>query len=85
MMGEKKMFSSYEKNKDSQDSITFVDGSQVQVKELDKIAITPDHSISNVVLVDSLDYNLLSVYHAKLVTIVYLPMLVLQSLKEVMI
>jgi hypothetical protein len=45
MMGEKKMFSSYEKNKDSQDSITFADESQVQVKELDKIAITPDHDL----------------------------------------
>jgi hypothetical protein len=28
-----------------------------------KIAISPDHSISNVFLVDSLDYNLLSVSH----------------------
>jgi hypothetical protein len=28
---------------------------------LGKIAISPDHSISNVFLVDSLDYNLLSV------------------------
>jgi hypothetical protein len=31
------------------------------VKGLSKIAITPDHSISNVFLVDSLDYNLLSI------------------------
>jgi hypothetical protein len=31
------------------------------VKGLGKIAIYPDHSISNVFLVDSLDYNLLSV------------------------
>jgi hypothetical protein len=31
------------------------------VKGLGKIAISPDHSISNVFLVDSLDYNLLSV------------------------
>jgi hypothetical protein len=31
------------------------------VKELGKIAISPDHSISNVFLVDALDYNLLSV------------------------
>jgi hypothetical protein len=28
---------------------------------LDKIAISPDHSISNVFLLDSLDYNLLSI------------------------
>jgi hypothetical protein len=31
------------------------------VKGLGKIAISPDHSISKVFLVDSLDYNLLSV------------------------
>jgi hypothetical protein len=31
------------------------------VKGLGKIAISPDHSISNVFLVDFLDYNLLSV------------------------
>jgi hypothetical protein len=31
------------------------------VKDLGKIAISPDHSISNIFLVDSLDYNLLSV------------------------
>jgi hypothetical protein len=31
------------------------------VKGLGKIAISPDHSISNVFLVDCLDYNLLSV------------------------
>ena len=31
------------------------------VKGLGKIAISPDHSISNVFLVDSIDYNLLSV------------------------
>jgi hypothetical protein len=37
------------------------DGNQGLVKRLGKIAISPDHSISNVFLVDSLDYNLLSV------------------------
>jgi hypothetical protein len=57
MIGEKMMFSSYEKNEDHQRAITFGDGNQ----GLDKIAISPDHSISNVFLVDSLDYNLLSV------------------------
>jgi hypothetical protein len=36
-------------------------GNQGLVKGLGKIAISPDHSISNVFLVDSLDYNLLSV------------------------
>jgi hypothetical protein len=61
MIGEKRMFSSYEKNDDPQRAITFGDGNQGLVKGLGKIAISPDHSISNVFLVDSLDYNLLSV------------------------
>jgi hypothetical protein len=57
MTGEKRMFSSYEKNEDPQRAITFGDVNQ----GLGKIAISLDHSISNVFLVDSLDYNLLSV------------------------
>jgi hypothetical protein len=61
MIGEKRMFSSYEKNEDPQRAITFGDGNQGLVKGLGKIAISPDRSISNVFLVDSLDYNLLSV------------------------
>jgi hypothetical protein len=61
MTGEKIMFSSYEKNEDPQRAITFGDENQGLVKGLGKIAISPDHSISNVYLVDSLDYNLLSV------------------------
>jgi hypothetical protein len=61
MMGEKKMFTSYVKNKDSQDSIIFGDGNQGKVKELGKIAISSEHFISNVFLVESLGYNLLSV------------------------
>jgi hypothetical protein len=55
------MFSSYEKNDDPQRAITFGDRNQGLVKGLGKIAISPDHSISNVFLVDFLDYNLLSV------------------------
>jgi hypothetical protein len=61
MTGKKIMFSSYEKNEDPQRAITFGDGNQGLVKGLGKIAIFPNHSISNVFLVDSLDYNLLSV------------------------
>jgi transposase InsO family protein len=61
MTGEKRMFSSYEKNEDPQRAITFEDGNQGLVKGLGKIAISPDYSISNVFLVDSLYYNLLSV------------------------
>jgi hypothetical protein len=61
MTGEKRMFSSYEKNDDPQKAITFGDENQRLVKGHGKIAISPDHSISNVFLVDSLDYNLLFV------------------------
>jgi hypothetical protein len=49
---------SYEKNEDPQRDITFEGGNQGLVKGLGKIAISHDHSISNVFLVDSLDYNL---------------------------
>jgi hypothetical protein len=79
MTGEKKMFSSYEKNQGPQRAITFGDGNQGLVKGLGKIAISPDHSISNVFLVDSLaqlckmGYNYL------------LRIQVLLSLEEVMI
>ena len=55
------MFSSYEKNEDPQRAITFRDGNQGLVKGLSKIAISPDHSISNVFLVDSLNYNFVGV------------------------
>jgi hypothetical protein len=61
MIGEKKMFTSYVKNRDSQDTINFVDGNQGKVKGLGQIAITSEHSISNVFLVESLGYNLLSI------------------------
>jgi hypothetical protein len=61
MMGEKKMFTSYVKNKDSQDTIIFRYGNQGMVKGLGKIAITAEHLISNVFLVESLGYNLLFV------------------------
>ena len=55
------MFTSYVKNKDSHDTIILGDGNQGKVKGLDKIGITTEHSISNVFLVESLGYNLLSV------------------------
>jgi hypothetical protein len=61
MTWEKKMFTSYVKNRDSQETIIFGDGYQGKVKGLGKIAITTEHSFSNVFLVESLEYNLLSV------------------------
>jgi hypothetical protein len=73
MTGEKRMFSSYEKNHDPQRVITFGDGNQGLVKGLGKISISPVHFISNGFLVDSLDYNLLLfLNYAKWATIVFL-------------
>jgi hypothetical protein len=61
MTGKKRMISSYEKNDDPQRAIIFGDGNQGLIKGLGKIAISHDHYISNVFLVDSLDYNFLLV------------------------
>jgi hypothetical protein len=59
MMGERMMFTSFEKNEYESDCITFSDNSQGQVLGFGKIAITMEHSISKVLLVELLDYNLL--------------------------
>jgi hypothetical protein len=61
MTREKTMFTSYINNKDSHDTIIFGDVNQGKVKGTGKIAITTEHSISNVFLVEPLGYNLLSV------------------------
>jgi hypothetical protein len=63
MTGERMMFTSFEKNECESDYITFNDNSQCQVLDFGKIAITTEHSISKFFLVESLDYNLLSVSH----------------------
>jgi transposase InsO family protein len=60
MTGERRMFTSFEKKKCESDCITFGDNGQGQVLVFSKIAITIKHSISKV-LVESLDYNLLSI------------------------
>jgi hypothetical protein len=60
MTGERRMFTSFEKNECESDCITFGDNSQGQVLSFGKIAITTEHSISKA-LVKSLDYNLLSI------------------------
>jgi hypothetical protein len=54
------MFTSFKKNMCESDCITFGDNSQGQVIGFGKIAITTEHSISKV-LVELLDYNLLSI------------------------
>jgi hypothetical protein len=61
MTREKNMFASYVKNKDSHEMIIFRDGNQGKVKQIGKIAITTEHSISNVFLIESLGYNFLSI------------------------
>jgi hypothetical protein len=61
MIGEKSMFSSYSPTTNSNESIIFGDNSKGEVIGLGKVAITLDHVITNVLHVDSLKYNLLSV------------------------
>jgi hypothetical protein len=74
------------KNDDPHRVITFRGENQGLVKGLGKIAISPDHSISNVFLVESLGYNLLSMSQlCKMATTVYLLMLILPSLEEMLI
>jgi hypothetical protein len=55
------MFISFEKNDCPSNYITLGDNSQGQVLGFGKIAMTTEHSISKVLLVESLDYNLLSI------------------------
>jgi len=61
MTGERSMFSSYSPTTNSSENIIFGDNSKGEVIGLGKVAITLNHSISNVLHVDSLSYNLLSV------------------------
>jgi hypothetical protein len=63
MTGERRIFTSFTKNGYENDCITFNDNSQGQVLGFGKIAITTKHSISKVILVESLNYNLFSVLH----------------------
>ena len=62
MTGDARMFNLIQSNDDNGvDSITFGDNGKGKVKGLGKIAISNDLSISNVLLVESLNFNLLSV------------------------
>ena len=58
---ERSMFSSYSPTVHSNKNIVFGDNSKGDVIGLGKVAITLEHSITNVLYVDSLSYNLLSV------------------------
>ncbi|WVZ76378.1 hypothetical protein U9M48_024356 [Paspalum notatum var. saurae] len=55
------MFTSLSGNVEEYDKITFGDNSKGKVEGLGKIEISSEYSISNVLLVDSLNFNLLSV------------------------
>ena len=61
MTDDSRMFNSINENKSNGiDSITFGDNGKGKVKGLGKIVISNDLSISNVILVESLNFNLLS-------------------------
>ena len=60
MIGDPRMFTSLDEEVDGQERITFGDNSKGKVKGLGKVAISIDHSISNVLYVASLSFNLLS-------------------------
>ena len=61
MTGEKSLFSTLQEYESPIEKITFGDDNHGNVVGLGKITISNDSSLSNVYLVDSLGYNLLSV------------------------
>jgi hypothetical protein len=61
MIGDPHMFTSLDEEVDDQERITFGDNSKDKVQGLGKVSISNDHSISNVLYVASLSFNLLSI------------------------
>jgi hypothetical protein len=61
MIEERRIFTLFDKNECESDYITLGDNSQDKVLGFGKIAITTNHSISKVLLVEYSDYNLLSI------------------------
>ena len=61
MTGDPRMFTSLDEEVDSQERITMGDNSKGKVQGLGTVAISNDHSISNMIYVISLSFNLLSV------------------------
>ena len=55
------MFTSLDEDVDNQEKITFGDNSKGKVKGLGKVAISNDNPITNVLYVQSLSFNLLSI------------------------
>ncbi|WVZ80759.1 hypothetical protein U9M48_028212 [Paspalum notatum var. saurae] len=61
MTGDSRMFTSLSGDVENYDKITFGDNSKGKVEGLGKIEISSEYSINNVLLVDSLNFNLLFV------------------------
>ena len=61
MTGERKIFSHLDEDISDFDNITFGDDSKGGVKGIGEIPISKDYNLSNVLLVDSLNFNLLSI------------------------
>jgi len=61
MTGDPRMFTSLDEDVDNQEKITFGDNSKGKVRGLGKVAISNDNSITNVLYVQLLSFNLLSV------------------------
>ena len=61
MTGDPRMFTSLEEDAHGYEKITFGDNSKGKVEGLGKVDISNDHTLSNVLLVDSLNFNLLSI------------------------
>ena len=61
MTGYVKMFTSLDEDVGDHEQVTFGDNSKEKMVGLSKVAITKNLSISNVLLVDSLSFNLLSI------------------------
>ena len=61
MTGEKNLFTSIEYDNIPKETIVFGDNSNGEVIGLGKIALAHDNSITNIFLVETLGYNLLSV------------------------
>ena len=63
MTGGKELLDQFIEDVNSTPSISFADNSQGKVLGFGRVAITKDLSLENVMLVDSLGYNLLSIHH----------------------
>ena len=61
MIGDPRMFTSLDEEVGDHERITFGDNSKGKVKGLGKVVISNNHSISNMIYVASLSFNLLSV------------------------